>query len=362
MPDAETSSTSELHAGSRPTIRRVIKWTLCLIVLAFVGREASRLWQADDAAAFELESQWLLWAAVCYTAGWLPSIWFWRRMMIELGGSPGFLATTRAYFCGHLGKYVPGKALSLVIRSAILKSQGVSVPVSATTATLETLGVMGVGLAVWLALAPVTLPDELWQSFPGWLQVLRQPWWIAPSLVAMAILVTVPLSSKLLSIIAWKMTPDEFRGAEISSVPVSTSSESEANQEDLITPRSVRISTKLLLTGSVAFLATWTLHGLSIGLTLRAIQFQSWQPALWPLWSCAVAGATSVGFFALFAPGGLGIREGLLIATLQSTYGARVAIAAAALYRLVCFASELVIAGLLFAVAERRKSDIRTRK
>jgi hypothetical protein len=347
MEDAEATSAPDDDSRSRLTVGRVIKWLLFLLVFGFVGQKASELWQADDLSSIDVELVWLLPAAACYIAGWLPSVWFWRRMMIELGDSPGFLATTRAYFFGHLGKYVPGKALSLVIRSSVLKSEGVSISRSAITATIETLGVMGIGLAVWLALSPVTLPDELWQSFPAWLQVLREPWWIAPSIVAAAVVVAIPLSSKLLSLVAWKLTPGEFRNAA-------------AQDEDSSGPQPIRISKKLLLAGSAAFLATWALHGLSLGLTLRAIHDQSWQLTLWPLWSCAVAGATSVGFFALFAPGGLGIREGLLIATLQSTYGGRAAVAAAALYRVVCFVSELIAAGVFYLDSKRAHSSKKT--
>lgn len=334
MPNEDSTaeqSTSDKSTRPRITVGRIIKWTLCLLVLFFVGREAKKLWAADDVSSLSLDIKWLLSAAVCYLIGWLPSVWFWRRMMFELGASPGFSETNRAYFCGHLGKYVPGKALSLVIRSSMLKSSGTSVPVSAISATLETLGVMGVGLAVWLALAPVTLSDELWNSFPAWLQSLSEPWWIAPVIVAVGAAIAVPLSSKLLSLVAWKMTPGEFRGQNAKE--------------------SLRVSPRVLLLGSTAFLATWALHGLSLGLCLRGIgvEISAWQLSDWPLWSCAVAGATSVGFFALFAPGGLGIREGLLIATLQSSVGGRAAVAVAAVYRLVCFVSELLAAGLLFA-------------
>ena len=338
MPNEDSIAEQSASAGkTRPriTVGRVIKWTLCLLVLFFVGREANKLWATDDISSLSLDSKWLLLAAACYLVGWLPSVWFWRRMMFELGATPGFSETNRAYFCGHLGKYVPGKALSLVIRSSMLKSNGTSVPVSAISATLETLGVMGVGLTVWLALAPVTLPDDVWNSFPGWLQTLRNPWWITPAIVAVGATIAVPLSSKLLSLVAWKMTPDEFRGQNAKE--------------------SLRVSPRVLLFGSAVFLATWALHGLSLGLCLRGIgvETSAWQLANWPLWSCAVAGATSVGFFALFAPGGLGIREGLLIATLQSSVGGRAAVAVAAVYRLICFVSELLAAGLLFATGPR---------
>ena len=127
MTDVETSLATDGEFRPRLTVGRVIKWVLFLIVFAFVGQKASELWQADEVASVDIRFEWLLPAAACYIVGWLPSVWFWRRMMIELGDSPGFLVTTRAYFYGHLGKYVPGKALSLVIRSSVLKAEGVAI-------------------------------------------------------------------------------------------------------------------------------------------------------------------------------------------------------------------------------------------
>ena len=56
-------------------------------------------------------------AGIAYAVGWLPSVWFWRSLMGSLGGRVTFADAARAYYCGHLGKYVPGKAMVLVIDS-----------------------------------------------------------------------------------------------------------------------------------------------------------------------------------------------------------------------------------------------------
>lgn len=359
MTEVEVGTPSPPDTQTGLSVGRVVKWILCLVVLFFVGQNATALWQTDDLSTLRIEPVWLLPAALCYLVGWLPSVWFWRRMMIEFGARPGLFATTRAYFCGHLGKYVPGKALSLVIRAGLLKPDKVPVSCSAVGATFETLGVMGVGLAVWVALAPGRLSEEAWHSLPAWLQAIREPWWLAPCLVAAGVVMVLPLSAQALSRIAWKMTPNGFRSGQTLPAEHVSIVNTGTGPDETWTPK--RVSKRLLLAGAAAFVATWALHGLSLGFSLRAVGDAPFavNPGHWTLWTCAVAGATSAGFFVLFAPGGLGVREGLLIATLQGTVGGRAAVAAAAVYRVVCFSSELIAAGILYMLRPEteRKHD-----
>ncbi len=66
--------------------------------------------------------------------------------------------------------------------------------------------------------------------------------------------------------------------------------------------------------------AGWSLHGLSLGLVLYAVGVP-FELVQWPFWTGAAALATAIGFLAVFAPGGLGVREGLLIEFLAAHYG-----------------------------------------
>jgi hypothetical protein len=69
-----------------------------------------------------------------------------------------------------------------------------------------------------------------------------------------------------------------------------------------------------------------------------------------PLWLGACTLSTVGGFVVLLAPGGLGVREGLLIEALQSQpeISPSSAVIVAGLLRVVWFVSELVAAALLF--------------
>ena len=108
------------------------------------------------------------------------------------------------------------------------------------------------------------------------------------------------------------------------------------------------------------FLLSWSLHGLSLGLTLASISDQGlvWQE--WPRWIAAVSAAYALGFLALFAPAGLGVREGLISAILAGSplIGDINAFVAAILVRIVSFASELLSAFVLYySIGSQASSD-----
>src|SRR5262245_35945955 len=102
----------------------VLKWTLFALVLWFVGRKAWELWCEGNVGPMTLNWPWLCAGFGLYLVGWLPSIWFWRRLLFDFGFRPNWWDLAHAYFWGHLGKYVPGKATVLVIRAGMLKASG----------------------------------------------------------------------------------------------------------------------------------------------------------------------------------------------------------------------------------------------
>ncbi len=315
------------HASFKRFAWRAMKWGLCLLVLAFVGRRGWQLWREADWSRVHFEIGWLLLAGLAYTLGWLPSVWFWRRMIARVGGTVRFTDAARAYYCGHLGKYVPGKATVLVIRSALLKDRGAAVSVSVLTATCETLMMMATGAAVAVGLLPWLVRADQIASWPFGLRwIIAWPW--LPGLIVAAVcLMLSPIIASFLTWLAVKFTPQGMLDGE----------------------RRVRITPKLVIQGLAAFAGSWMLHGLSLGFTLRAVSDAvDWTS--WPVWTGGVAAATSAGFAALFAPGGLGVREGLLMAVLENQphITDAQAVMVPLLLRAVWFLSEICVAAGLF--------------
>jgi uncharacterized membrane protein YbhN (UPF0104 family) len=314
--------------------RTLLKWTLFVVVLAYVCRHGYQLWrQSDVRPAFTVASAgWLILSAVLYTASWLPSVWFWRELMRALGGRPAFRDAARAYYCGSLGKYVPGKAMVLILRGSLMNGRGCAGRTAAVTAAYETLTMMGTGLLVGLLLAP--LPDRV----PGRDQPLLVP------VVVLAVLAALPVIAKLLSWAVTKMAPPDL--VELSQMPAEGGVQSPAGR--------LAIPAWLVGAGCAAFLVSWGVQGLSLGMTLCAVDEPiTWHT--WPMWSGAMALSTSLGFAVLFAPAGLGVREGILLGILtQAGVDAHAAVAATVLSRFVSFISDILVAAAAYPTLRRR--------
>ncbi|MCA8988472.1 MAG: hypothetical protein KDA78_12555 [Planctomycetaceae bacterium] len=95
----------------------------------------------------------------------------------------------------------------------------------------------------------------------------------------------------------------------------------------------------------------WILNACSLGCVLVGIG-QTVSLSDLPVWICAAAGSTSLGFLVLFAPGGLGVRDALLMGLLQMCTPIATAhiVVIAVLVRLVSLISELLFALLLYLV------------
>lgn len=318
---------AEMASRFRRWLWPIAKWTLCLVIVAFVVRRALDLWQRDEFGELEFQVGWLVLAGIVYAAGWLPSVWFWRRLMLSTGGRVSYLDTARAYYCGHLGKYVPGKTLVLVIRAALMKDRGSRAGPAALTAAYETLLFIGVGSVLALAMSPL-LFTELDSAWILPLRDLAELPVLPFLLTAVVLAIAAPLLAPLLTHLALRITPGEI----LPSGP------------------QVHIGGGLVAAGLASFVAGWAIHGLSLGLTLHSLADAPFDLRNWPLWTGAASSATVVGFAAIFAPAGVGVREGVLIEALriQPGIGEKHAVAAAVLLRAVSLVTEIALAAALY--------------
>ena len=163
QPANTTSVTSAVETKAVPATRwrRIwpyLKWGLFIVVLLFVGKRAIDLWRNSPKIDLRVDVRWLVPAAGMYLVGWMPSVWFWRAMLKRMHQKVGWYDATRAYYVGHLGKYLPGKALVLVMRGTMLKEAGANPVFAGVTAAYETLMFMWSGAALAVALAPLAMP------------------------------------------------------------------------------------------------------------------------------------------------------------------------------------------------------------
>lgn len=309
----------------------VAKWLLFAVVLFAVAYRGWTLWHDVDAQAVKLRADWLAAAVVVYILGWLPAMVYWRTLLAAVGDRLPLKSVARAYYCGHLGKYLPGKAGVIVIRAAMIGACGGRVGRAAITAGYETLTTIATGTAVAAMFAPWVFYKLVHR--PGWEWLAKTPAYpySIPIFVGGVYLLLVPLTARIFS-----------RALKIRK---SVRKKDEDSAEEIPTGA---ISSGLLLRGSLLLIVGWCVHGLALGCIIRGTGDVAFDLADWPLWTAAVAAAISGGFLALFAPGGIGVREWLLAEALQSQIGPQQAVAVAVLFRLVSLLGEATAAGVLW--------------
>src|SRR5690348_12503306 len=95
-----------------------VKAVLAVLVLWAVGRHVARTWRdlREHGETLHVEPVWIALAVVLYLTGLAACGLFFGRVMRSSPTPIGYIPALRAYVISHLGKYVPGKAVVVVMR------------------------------------------------------------------------------------------------------------------------------------------------------------------------------------------------------------------------------------------------------
>ena len=299
---------------------RVVRWLIAIAVLAFVARSIALNWN-------QLQGQPVQWTVrPLPLAGSLLLVWLmyanligaWRAVLGGWGERLPPLEAARIWTISSLGKYLPGKVWAIAGMALMARDAGVSV--WAATASAVILQALAVGTGLLAAFAGGVGPldavrPELATAFRvGAIGVAG----------GMALLSHPPLMRRLLL---------------LAGLPASTA-----------TPPA-----RVLWRATLANLVAWAGYGLAFWLLARALVPQvSLSPGL----AIAVFAASYVaGLAALFAPGGLVVREGLMVVLLQETTGLGVAALLAVASRVALTVTE-VGAALPFLLIRVEKPSV----
>jgi uncharacterized membrane protein YbhN (UPF0104 family) len=300
----------------------VAKVLVLALVVWFVRGTLVEAWRQLGQHEWSLSPGWLAAAGALYLLGLLPAGIYWWRLLRICGQDARIGETLRAYYIGHLGKYVPGKAMVVVLRAGLIHGRRVDPGVAAASVFAETLTMMAVGAGLAAAVLAVRVRDE---------QAL---FWGAIGLAVASLAPTIPPVFRRLA---------QWAGVGRASPEI---------RENL---RRLRYTT--LLTGWIGMLLVWGLLGLSLWATIRALGVDS----LGPLehftgYLAAVSLAMVAGFLSLI-PGGLGVRDVILLRLMARLLplDAGQAAVAAIMLRLVWLLSEVAISVILYFCAPRRE-------
>lgn len=249
---------------------------------------------------------------------YLTSFLIWRRLTRSLGLKAPVAREGRAWFLSQLGKYVPGKITLLLVRvDAYHGYSGRKVAVA--TAVEYFASLTAACLLVPFALVSLSGSD------------VSHIVWAAVACIALFLLILWPPLLKRLFNWAFRL----LKRGPLEEMP----------------------SYGLILSLIMAYIFPTLLHGFGLFFVLNSFSPVSFSHYLTVTGIYVAAGL--VGIAAIFAPGGIGVREGILFLMLPTIIPKPAVIVGGIVTRLVLAFVELVLAGVFIGAQKcsRRQND-----
>lgn len=272
------STSSKPRSPRRKRLFAAVKLLLFALVVAWIASRLSKDWTEISRYDWRPRGGWLVASGLFYLAAYLPTAFFWRLSLRWLGGAPDVFSALKAFYVSQLGKYVPGKALVVVIRSALVANEKTKASVAAICVFYETLTMMATGALLSALIVAVCF---------------REHWLYSAAALATAVCAGVPL-----------LPPIFVRILAILRV---------GKNDPTLQDRFRALTWRSLLVGVGLSSVLWFLFGLSLWAAIWAIGVDPgpFSPSA-PRLIAASALAVVFGFAVAVAPGGLGVREAAL--------------------------------------------------
>ncbi|MGC4030510.1 MAG: hypothetical protein QM754_02010 [Tepidisphaeraceae bacterium] len=274
-----TDLAPEPIAKQKPWWIKPLKLVLLLIVLAFVAKVLLTQWQkiAANDIPVVIRPLPLIGAAVMLMSVAVVQAISYRTLLGAYAGAPAWRAMPTIGWVPPMGKYIPGGAVVAAV--AMLRRLKIPVPVAVAVVLVQD------GLCQ-LAGMIFSTPLLWWQPVSE-----RVPWAkyaAAPLILAAAVCLWPKVFAFLVNTLL----------RLIRRPPL---------------PRTPPMA-KYIVPLACAF-GQWVLHGAALGFIVQSVTGQSPWPHFLLLMSFAALSQT-IGYFVIFAPGGLGPREVILLACL----------------------------------------------
>lgn len=284
---------------------RVLQVAVGLSIVLLAARSLVRNWDQLRSQPLEwhLQVGWLVLSVLVVWLMYAILIVAWRTLLSSWGQQLDGWNAARIWTVSSLGKYLPGKVWAVAGMALLSQRAGIA-PVAATCSAVI-LQVLAIGTGA--AVAGLTGAHALEEAQRGAGAVLALL--VAGALLGIGLLFWPPFLRRLLHLVAPTVTDDRAPSA------------------------------RGILVGIAANLVAWLGYGLALWLLARGMLPTSGLDL-----RVAIAVFTAsylAGFLALFAPGGIGVREGLFILMLQGSLGIGSATALALASRLLLTVTEL---------------------
>jgi glycosyltransferase 2 family protein len=308
------TSSPLLASPSRRRWLRGLQVLGTLVVVGFVARSIARNWTEFQSVhiALQLSPVWIGSSVLLVFGTYLMQIESWRRILAGWGQRLPIRAAARAWSLANLGRYVPGKVWSVAGLVVLAERAGVQRgPAAASAVVIQAVSV-GTAVAVVAAATPHSAqPARL--ALAG-----------LAAVATIAVLVWRPTAAWLSRLVG------EGNGLEPLHLPA-------------------------VLTACALTVLTWITYGVAFWMLTRGLIPGATLPV------ATAIGAFTLGYIlgllALFAPGGVGVRELVLVGVLTPFLGSGGAIAISVASRVFLTLTEATSALVTFPFAHRSQES-----
>lgn len=297
-----------------------VKWIIAFAIFVFLGKMVWDHWNQVKDVPFTLQPFPFILSTLIFAFSYFIQVWAWYLITLKLGIAASFPETIESWFYSQLGKYLPGKVWLLLSRFYFYESKGMSRKRISVALYLEMAAVIVAAGLIFLA--ALILFKEMGPSYSG------GPFW--GLVLAFILLAFIFLHPKVLQgILNWILV--QFKKEPI------------------------------LLSISYSNIV-WILFVCIVAWMIGGIGFYFFVDSVYPVSSNyilfltgALAISSILGLIAIFAPGGLGVREGALVYLLSFMMATPVAVIISILTRIWMTLIEIGLIGMVYLLRQIQK-------
>ncbi len=287
-----------------------VQGLVTLAVVAFVGRSIGRNWSEFRSlhVTLAIAPGWIAASVVMVFLTYAMQVESWRRILAGWGQRLAFGPAARTWSVANLGRYVPGKVWSVAGLVVLAQRAGVAPGPAAASAFVIQAVSLGSGVAVVAAVTPHSAPP------------------LRLALAGLAAVATI-------LVLVWRPTA-LWLGRVVNAI---------APLEPL--------APSAVFAGTILTVLSWGTYGAALWMLARGLIHDA------PLPLPTAIGAFTLGYIlgllALFAPGGVGVRELVLVGLLAPFLGSGGAVAVSVASRVLLTLTEAAAAALTLPLRYR---------
>ena len=304
----------------------LIKIAIVLAIVFYIGKAVVTDWQAVSSYDWQIQPLFLVLSCAGFLAAFSFLVWIWRGVLAAFGYPVPYREAWSIYFIGNLGRYIPGKIWTVAGVAYMAGKSGIPGVIAGTAAVCAQAYSILSSFVFFVLFYILKNQDFTGVTFL----------WTLPVPFVLMVVFLVPDNLERVLNFALKRF-----GKEAITLNIST-------------------ATALKIT--LFYLISWLLFGVSFWFFVSSVAGQGLFNPLYL--SGAFAVSYIIGYLAFFAPGGIGVREGILSLLLAGTVSTGVAAVLVVLLRLIitlvelgCAATVLFQKGVIYG---KEKKEART--